>query len=393
MNDQNSQTTDPTAAMSQAAYSHRDIPGYTRDTELSSSDWDVYVNNNTKKATIAFRGTDASHPWRSTFWRDMGADAARFFGAEKINNRFKRVDRVTQQAINKYGGADNVEVTGHSLGGAEAAYVSDKYKIHATTYNALVTPADVIRNRAGKQDWSNVTQNITFGDPFSTAGTAIKGGKKNVDYKPFKDELKSIGKDVGQAALYAGAAAVGAVAMATGVGEVGLGAAALFEGASAAEGLGLAFEGGEALTAADTLGATAEELEPLLGSERQISNRATATNIAKKTFKSEFTKNLKAAAIPQTIVEGAKLGYDTTINFHSMDNYTKYPLDVEPVTPSSHKNSSSNLVYPSSEYSSQRMSMTSFGIPLYTGSSFVPYKPLGKRSRRRHKKKHGKNNR
>ena len=388
MNDQSAQTTDPTAAMSQAAYSHREVPGYTRDTQLSSADWDVYVNDQTKKATIAFRGTDASHPWKSTFWRDMGADAARFFGAEKINSRFKRVDRVTQQVIDKYGGVDNVEVTGHSLGGAEAAYVSDKYKVHATTYNALVTPRDVIRNRAGKEDWSNVTQNITFGDPFSTGGIGIKGGKKNVDYKPFKDELKSIGKDVGNAVLYAGAAAVGAVAMATGVGEVGLGAAALFEGASAAEGLGLAFEGGEALTAVDRLGATAEELEPLLGTESQVSNRATVRDVGRRTFASEFKKNIKATAIPQSIVEGAKFGYDTTINFHSMDNYTKYPLaTTNDASLPSHKTSSHAIIYPSSSYQSQRVSSTSFGIPMYTGYSQIKTKKTKKRHRRGHHKK------
>lgn len=378
------QTTDPTAAMSQAAYSHREVPGYTRDTELSSADWDVYVNNDTKKATIAFRGSDFSKPWKSTFWRDMGADAARFFGAEKINNRYKRVDRVTQQAINKYGGVDNVQVTGHSLGGAEAAYVSDKYKVHATTYNALVTPADVIRNRAGKQDWSNVTQNITFGDPFSTGGMGIKGGKKDVDYKPFKDELKSIGKDVGNAVLYAGAAAAGAALMATGVGEVGLGAAALFEGTAAAEGLGMAFEGGESLTALERIGATSEELEPLLSSERQVSNRAAVRTAAKNTFKTEFKKNLKATAIPQSIVEGAKFGYDSTVNFHSMNNYTKYPL-AQPTSETSHHSSSHDLVYPTYQY--QPISSTSFGIPLYTGSPTVPVKQRYKRHRRHHHKK------
>lgn len=388
MNDQSAQTTDPTAAMSQAAYSHREVPGYTRDTQLSSADWDVYVNDQTKRATIAFRGTDASHPWKSTFWRDMGADAARYFGAEKINSRFKRVDRVTQQVIDKYGGVDNVEVTGHSLGGAEAAYVSDKYKVHATTYNALVTPRDIIRNRAGKEDWSNVTQNITFGDPFSTGGMGIKGGKKNVDYKPFKDELKSIGKDVGNAVLYAGAAAVGAVAMATGVGEIGLGAAALFEGATAAEGLGLAFEGGEALTAVERVGATAEELEPLLGTEGQVTNRAALTDVGKRTFVSEFKKNIKATAIPQSIVEGAKFGYDTTINFHSIDNYTKYPLaTADNMSTPSHKNSSHDLIYPSSSYQSQRVSSTSFGIPMYTGYSQIGIK---KPKKHRHPKKHKK---
>lgn len=389
MTDQTTPTTDPTAAMSQAAYSHREVPGYTRDTQLSSADWDVYVNDNTKKATIAFRGTDATHPWKSTFWRDMGADAAKFFGAEKINNRFKRVDRITKQVIDKYGGVDNVEVTGHSLGGAEAAYVSDKYKVHATTYNALVTPADTIRNRAGKQDWSNVTQNITFGDPFSTGGIGIKGGKKNVDYKPFKEELKNIGKDVGNAVLYAGAAALGTAAMATGVGEVALGAAALAEGATAAEGLGLAFEGGETLTALDRLGATSEELEPLLGSERRVASRSAVTTTPKTTFTSAFKENLKTSAIPTSVMEGAKFGYDTTINFHSMDNYTQYPLAKEEtmITPSSHKNSSHDMIFPSESYVSQRVNSTSFGIPMYSGYTQIKSRKQKKRHHHKRRKK------
>lgn len=412
---------DPLAQLSQAAYSHRDVPGYTRDTELSSQDWDVYRNDATGKATISFRGT-STNPFKGDFYRDLGADMATFFGAQKINNRYKRVDRVTQQVINKYGGVDNVEVTGHSLGGAEAAYVSDKYKVKATTYNALVTPADIIKNRAGKTDWSNVTQNITFGDPISISGMGIKGGKRNVDYEPIKQETIGIAKDVGYAVLYAGAAAATAAAFATGVGEVaalGAGAAFAAEGAEAA---GIAFEGSEALTtgiragsqiafqgegaaassaasrftASELAGSTASELEPLLSEEGGGANvsrngsrgpRQTFSDV----FKNKFNQKIKDTVIPTTAVDTLRFGYDTANKFHSINNFTDYPDTIPSGGANSHTDSNSDLVFPSqSGGSSYPFQMTSYGTPLYTGQTGFARKKAPStvaKKHKRHKKK------
>lgn len=85
------------------------------------------------KAVISYRGTDP------TDMADLMADAAIAMGWNHMSGRFWEADRVYQAAVKKYG-AENVEVTGHSLGGAEALYVARKYGAGGTVFNPGESP-------------------------------------------------------------------------------------------------------------------------------------------------------------------------------------------------------------------------------------------------------------
>lgn len=85
------------------------------------------------KAVISYRGTDITN------MSDLEADAAIALGWNHMSGRFWEADRTYQAAVKKYG-AENVEVTGHSLGGAEALYVARKYGAGGTVFNPGESP-------------------------------------------------------------------------------------------------------------------------------------------------------------------------------------------------------------------------------------------------------------
>lgn len=105
--------------------------GYSIDPALSQKSRTVFYNASTKKAVIAYKGTTPSlNPIHSDLAADIGILAnvpkymiGRFRGAEKVYNQTKK----------KYG-KDNIEVTGHSLGGSQALYIGRKYGAKGTAF-------------------------------------------------------------------------------------------------------------------------------------------------------------------------------------------------------------------------------------------------------------------
>jgi hypothetical protein len=85
------------------------------------------------KAVVAYRGTNPMD------MADLAADAAVALGWNHMSGRFWEADSTYQAAVKKYG-AENVEVTGHSLGGAEALYVARKYGAGGTVFNPGESP-------------------------------------------------------------------------------------------------------------------------------------------------------------------------------------------------------------------------------------------------------------
>lgn len=120
------------ANFSNAAYSPDDVSkiptGYARDTELSDNDRSVYHNASTKHTVVAFRGTNPKNA------KDLAADVAIATGKEGFTKRFNDSNKVTRKAVQKYG-KENVELTGHSLGGSQALYVSEKQGLKAHAFN------------------------------------------------------------------------------------------------------------------------------------------------------------------------------------------------------------------------------------------------------------------
>ena len=102
---------------------------YDIDKELSSANHVTFVDKETGRAVISFRGT------RPTNIADIFSDVGIALGLQAFTPRFEEASEVTKRAIKKYGGKDNVDVTGHSLGGAQALYVNNKFGVEAHAYN------------------------------------------------------------------------------------------------------------------------------------------------------------------------------------------------------------------------------------------------------------------
>lgn len=118
--------------------------GFSVDKELSGKDWNTYYNPTTGKAIIRYRETDPKN------LKDLGTDALIALGIQGVGSRFKRAEKVYDKAAKKYGGKDNVDVTGHSLGGSLALHVNQTRGAKATAFNPGAGPLEPIKNLGNK---------------------------------------------------------------------------------------------------------------------------------------------------------------------------------------------------------------------------------------------------
>jgi predicted esterase YcpF (UPF0227 family) len=88
----------------------------------------------------------------------------------------KNATKTADHAIRKYG-KENVSLTGHSLGGSQAAYVSRKRGLNATGFNAAMSPVDLVRKRT----YSKFHQVSTTNDPIAHFTNRVgRIGKKTI---------------------------------------------------------------------------------------------------------------------------------------------------------------------------------------------------------------------
>ena len=125
------------ADLAKATYTGANVNGYTIDKNLSGNDYTTYVNSSTGQAIVAFSGTRIKNFHNKDTWRDISTDAGMVVGQEEHLQRFKNAEDVTNKAIAKYG-KNNVKAVGHSLGGAQAMYVSSKTGVKATVFNPYI---------------------------------------------------------------------------------------------------------------------------------------------------------------------------------------------------------------------------------------------------------------
>ena len=140
----------------------KEIKGYIRDDSLSGQRAQVYHNPETKKTIVTHRGTASK--------KDLLVDAAVGLGAGKLTNRFQHAKKIQKQAEKKYG-KQNIETSGHSLGGYLTENVT---KGKRTTVNKAVALTD----RFKKID-KNQTDIRNSLDPVSAIGIFQSGGKKS----------------------------------------------------------------------------------------------------------------------------------------------------------------------------------------------------------------------
>ena len=103
---------------------NKDIPeGYKLDENLSTRETKVFYNPTTKKAVVAYRGTDLRDPKR--ILKDLKSDFNILTGREKKDKRFQEALAEFQGIHNHYKNQGyTIDTTGHSLGGALATHVN-----------------------------------------------------------------------------------------------------------------------------------------------------------------------------------------------------------------------------------------------------------------------------
>lgn len=119
------------------------ITGYNLDTELSDENH-VVIEKPDGSAIVAYRGTDPTNV------NDLMADTLILTGKYKDavdlqGTRFNKADEYYRNAVNKY---NNVDLTGHSLGGSMAIAIGSIYGTKSVVFNPGSSPFDL----AGRTD-------------------------------------------------------------------------------------------------------------------------------------------------------------------------------------------------------------------------------------------------
>ena len=165
-------------AVTAAGYEYRDhmdkgppqVANMTMDAQFSGDRRAaVYTHDNDNSVYITYNGTDFSNV------DDVKADAYIVAGEESKSAHFKYADKLFKQVQAKYPDKE-IHITGHSLGGATAAYVGCRNEAASvTTFNrgGHFLKSDI--NNKGCT--SQVTNYKTRSDPLSTASYAIPNQK------------------------------------------------------------------------------------------------------------------------------------------------------------------------------------------------------------------------
>ncbi len=97
-----------------------------QNTMYSNDENAVLLNPQDGKIYVSIRGTDT--------WGDVGTDSLLAIGKQDLTARYARENALIQTLIEKYG-AQNIVLTGHSLGGSIADDLHQKYDIASYEFN------------------------------------------------------------------------------------------------------------------------------------------------------------------------------------------------------------------------------------------------------------------
>ena len=132
------------------------VKKYNIDFENSTSDALVFVNNQTNKATLSFRGSSltkhAKNDWASN---------AEIFASKKLDtNAHKKIDTFFNKIKNSY---DIEHITGYSRGGHFATFLANKYDIDSTAFNPFISMSNIVNAKKGgnaKHKIINTTEDV-----------------------------------------------------------------------------------------------------------------------------------------------------------------------------------------------------------------------------------------
>lgn len=139
---------------------HEAINGFVLDTELSSKKNSVFVNAQTNEVVISFKGTNPLN------MEDLYDDAHIVTSMEYRTGRFKDADKLYKRVRDKYG-ADETKITttGHSLGGAIAMFVGEKYGLETHSFNPGISIVRALQHHSRNENKSYIYR--TSADPVS----------------------------------------------------------------------------------------------------------------------------------------------------------------------------------------------------------------------------------
>jgi len=136
--------------------------GYDYDPELSSMENKVFINKETGKPSIAYRGSVTANDWLGNAKLALG------FKDQEAEKRIQLADKVKA----KYG--DIETIYGHSRGGLIAERAGEKTGAKVITYNKATLPEDVFKKiRPEQQDIRKKTDIISLPSYFQSGGQKI----------------------------------------------------------------------------------------------------------------------------------------------------------------------------------------------------------------------------
>ena len=155
--------------------------GFKVDGDLSTDEGLVLTNPETNEVKVSFRGTNTSYKRPIQSVKDLVSDVKIISGTEQYGGEgdLQTGRNLIQSAIDKYGGnKENMEIVGHSLGGAKALLLGDEFGINTTTFNPL------IGYNSMKASTTNTQHNLfRTTEDISSLGAGFATEKKNWNVK------------------------------------------------------------------------------------------------------------------------------------------------------------------------------------------------------------------
>ncbi len=127
------------------------------------------------KVVVSFRGTDNKNVLGMRY-EDLMTDYQLAIGRLRLTDRFQEAKDMLEKVMAKYD-KDKITLTGHSLGGAIADYLSDIYKLPAFIYNTGSSPLSVINNPIPTRYTTGNFDILSFSDKlYNESIVASEGG-------------------------------------------------------------------------------------------------------------------------------------------------------------------------------------------------------------------------
>ena len=139
------------------------------------------------KVVVSFRGTDNKNLLNARY-EDLMTDYQLAIGRLRLTDRFQEAKDMLNKIIDKYGKGirgknSNIILTGHSLGGAIADYLSDIYKLPAFLFNTGSSPISVINNPIPTRYTTGNFDILSFSDKlYNQSIIGSKGGHGIKDF-------------------------------------------------------------------------------------------------------------------------------------------------------------------------------------------------------------------